>query len=313
MLITGGCGFIGSKLVSYIQNRASAKITILDNLSKSNKESIEGLDAELIVGDVRNRDVVDQVVEGKDTVIHLAAQTGVIDSIEDPYKDACVNIEGSLNLLQASVKHGIKRFVFASSAAPLGEQSPPMHEGMVPRPISPYGASKLSVEAYCSAFYGSFDLKTVSLRFSNVYGPGSLNKESVVALFFKRIQEGKPLIIYGDGDQTRDFIYVADICKAIYIAFDHEDGRPDKYFGEVYHVGTGIEASINRLVDMIKKLVERTTDRKVDIRYVPERKGEIKRNYSSIDKFRNITGFEPEFSLEKGLENTWEFFGTVFK
>ena len=118
-MITGGCGLIGANLVSYILNRTSAKITVLDNLSKGNKVSIEGLDAELIVGDVRNKDVVDQVTEGKDTVIHLAAQTGVIDSIEDPFKDACVNIEGSLNLLQASVKHGVKRFVFASSAAPL--------------------------------------------------------------------------------------------------------------------------------------------------------------------------------------------------
>ena len=312
-MITGGCGLIGANLVSYILNRTSAKITVLDNLSKGNKGSIEGLDAELIVGDVRNKDVVDQVTEGKDTVIHLAAQTSVIDSIEDPFKDACVNIEGSLNLLQASVRHGVQRFVFASSAAPLGEQAPPMHEDMVPRPISPYGASKLSVEAYCSAFYGSFDLRTVCLRFSNVYGPGSLNKESVVALFFKRMLEGKPLIIYGDGNQTRDLIYVNDICKAIYVAFDLEDGGPDKHFGEVYQVGTGIETSINQLADMIKRLVERTTDRKVDIRYVPERKGEIKRNYSRVDKFKKVTGFEPEYSLEKGLENTWEFFGTVFK
>jgi UDP-glucose 4-epimerase len=188
-----------------------------------------------------------------------------------------------------------------------------MHEDMVPRPLSPYGASKLSGEAYCSAFYGSFDLKTVSLRFSNVYGPGSLNKGSVVALFFKRIQEGKPLIIYGDGEQTRDFIYVDDICKAIYTAFNHESGRPDRYYGTVYQVGTGTETSINQLAGMIKRLVESTSDHKVEIRYAPERKGEIKRNYSRIDKFSRITGFVPEYTLEKGLVNTWEFFKSEFR
>ena len=169
--------------------------------------------------DIRNREGLRKIVSGSSAVVHLAAQTGVIPSLEDPAFDMEQNVGGTLNLLEACRIAGTPRFVLASSSAPLGEQEPPIDESKVPRPLSPYGASKLAGEGYCSAYAGSFGLETIALRFSNVYGPRSTYKGSVVAKFIKNILSGIPLTIYGSGGQTRDFIYVEDLCDAIDLAF----------------------------------------------------------------------------------------------
>jgi len=173
---------------------------------------------EFVLGDIRNPKDCLKATEHVSAVVHLAAQSGVPTSVEDPMLDCEINIMGTLNMLEACCKNNVDKFVFASSGAPLGEVEPPIHEEKVPRPVSPYGASKLAGKAYCNAFYKTFGIKTVVLRFGNVYGPRSSHKSSVVAKFFKRALEGLPLEIYGDGKQTRDFIYTEDLCNAIYLS-----------------------------------------------------------------------------------------------
>jgi UDP-glucose 4-epimerase len=256
-----------------------------------------------VVGDIRDQGLAEKVCKGIDVIVHLAANTGVMPSIEDPMADCMANVIGTVNFLEAARKNGVKRFVFASSGAPLGEQEPPIHEEMVPRPISPYGASKLCGEAYCSAYYGSFGLETVALRFGNVYGPLSSHKGSVVAKFIKHIFAGEPLPIYGDGTQTRDFIYVEDLVNAILLALE----RPG-VGGEVFQIATHREHTVGEVADVLNRLAEKYLSRKNEIVFENERKGEVKRNYSDISKARRMLGFEPKTSLEEGLERTFLWF-----
>ncbi|RIK41240.1 MAG: epimerase, partial [Chloroflexi bacterium] len=198
ILVTGGAGFIGASLVPMLLGQGY-RVRVLDDLSVGSAATLEGLDVELVVGDIRDRAAVDAAVAGMDGVVHLAAHTTVIDSIHDPLHDYAVNVGGTLNLLLACRDQGIGRFVFASSNAPIGENTPPIDESKPARPLSPYGASKLAGEGYCSAFHSSYGLGTVILRFANVYGPRSTHKGSVVAKFIKDALSSGRLTIYGDG------------------------------------------------------------------------------------------------------------------
>jgi len=314
LLITGGAGFVGLNLVDYLLNNDSEQITnisklfILDNLSSGNysllKEIINNkknkeLDVEFFKLDIRDKDIEDVIIKS-DYIVHLAAQTGVIPSIENPFLDAEVNILGTLNLLNLSVKHNIKKFIFSSSAAPLGEQTPPLNELKLPSPLSPYGVSKLSGESYCKAFNSSFGLNTLILRFSNLYGIYSYHKGSVIAEFLRRIINNKELIVFGDGNQTRDFLFAGDLSKFILNLLINDY----KFNGEVYQLGTGIETTINKLIDIIKKIINRD----FKVKYEEERKGEIKRNYSDITKAKNLLNFKPETDLLQGIEITYSWF-----
>ena len=320
IVITGGCGFIGVNLIRFLMKMdESVCIRVVDNLSVGQLEDLNKVctfqmikaeeltswdnRATLVVGDIQDAKLADSVCQGADGVVHLAANTGVIPSIEDPRMDCVVNVLGTFNYLDACRKSNVKRFVFASSGAPLGEQEPPIHEEMVPRPISPYGASKLCGEAYCSAYYGSFGLETVALRFGNVYGPLSSHKGSVVAKFIKHIFAGEPLPIYGDGNQTRDFIYVVDLVDAILLALE----RPN-VGGEVFQIATHREHTVGEVAEVLNRLAEKHLGRKSKIVYEKERKGEVKRNYSDISKARGMLGFEPRWGLEAGLEATFNWF-----
>jgi UDP-glucose 4-epimerase len=302
-LITGGCGFIGSNLVRFILKQTNWKITILDNLTSGKHENIDGLERSRITfikGDIRHKRVVNQAMQNCDYVVNLAAQAGVIPSIKDPLFDMDVNVNGIINLLIEALKNNIKKFVHASSAAPLGDQEMPIDETKIPSPLSPYGASKLAGEGYCSAFSGSFDLNTTVLRFSNVYGPWSDTKDSVIALFVRQILAGDEVKIYGDGNQTRDFVYVIDICKGIYLSLTKE--LNNKY--NLFQLGTGQETTINSLFNILQNYFSK----KVDLHYVSARKGEIIRNYSKIDKARQLLGYEPNIKLEEGIKKTVEWF-----
>lgn len=307
-LITGGCGFIGTNLVDFLLKEGAESIKVIDNLSVGKKEHLDsvvekrGGNVVLVEGDIRDRDTAIEVTKNIDVIIHLAAQTGVIPSIENPRLDMELNVMGTLNYLEAARMNGAKKFIFASSSAPLGEQEPPVDEKKVPRPASPYGAAKLAGEGYCSAYYHSHGLETISLRFSNVYGPGSYHKGSVVAAFFKMILKGEPLIIYGDGNQTRDFLYIDDLCQAIMKASKSNVG------GEVFQIASGAETTINDLVGMIKEIVKKDVPVPIEIIRKEKRKGEIIRNYSDIEKAKKILGYLPERPLEEGLERTWKWF-----
>jgi UDP-glucose 4-epimerase len=298
-LITGGCGFIGVNLVSRLA-KLGARVRVLDNLSLGKRGDIEPFGVDLLVGDIRDSAAIRKACEGVDVVVHLAAHTRVIESVADPALNFEINALGTLNVLLACRDAGVKKVIFASTGgAILGEQEPPVHEDMVARPVSAYGAGKLAGEAYCSAFWGSYGLSTVALRFSNVYGPYSYHKGSVVAQFLRNLMQGEPLIIYGDGTQTRDFVYVDDLVEAILLA-DQADAP-----GEVFQIASGIETSILSLLDAIKVALPEVA---LDIQFRPSRAGEISRNYANIEKARRRLGFNPKTELHQGLVTTWKWF-----
>jgi UDP-glucose 4-epimerase len=299
ILLTGGCGFIGTNLVARLSKQPHIEVRIFDNESTSNRRHLPGFRGEFIRGDMRDQAAISDAAVGMDAVIHLAADTRVMDSIADPAFNFSVNVEGGFNLLEAMRKHGVMRLVNASTGgAIIGEATPPMHEEMVPRPLSPYGAAKLMMEGYCSAYSASYGCQALSLRFSNVYGPRSFHKGSVVAAFFKEILKGEPLVVYGDGDQTRDFVFVEDLCDGILQGVTSE-------VGGVVQLGSGRPVTINELIDAIKDVV---APRKVEVDYRPYRAGEVLRTWCQIDKARVELGFNPATSLPSGLERTWAWF-----
>jgi UDP-glucose 4-epimerase len=298
-LVTGGCGFIGTNLIARLAG-PTTKIRVLDNLSTGKPGDIHPFGVELQVGDIRDSMAVENACKGVEVVVHLAAHTRVVDSLENPALNFEINAQGTFNLLEACRKAGVRKFIFASTGgAILGEQEPPVHEGMVPRPVSPYGAGKLAGEAYCSAFFGSYGLNTAALRFSNVYGPFSYHKGSVVAQFFRDIMQGKPLVIYGDGKQTRDFLYVGDLVEAILLA--DKTNTP----GEVFQIASGKETSLLALLEEMRKVLPNV---QMEVRFEAARAGEIRRNYASIEKARRMLGFDPRTQLPDGLRKTWEWF-----
>ncbi len=334
VLVTGGCGFVGTNLIEFLLEKSKWEIKVLDNLDVGKLDylkSVEGYSedrVEFIEGDVRDESSVSEAVKGCDYIIHLAAQTSVVDSIEVPKKDAEINILGTINMLEEAVKRDIDRFVLSSSAAPLGEQEMPIHEEKVPQPLAPYGASKLAGEGYCSAYAGSHSLNTVSLRFSNVYGPKSWHKGSVVAKFIKQAIRGETCLIYGDGSQTRDFIYIDDLVQAIIKAtsFDiqgscfrtstssaysihspysmHNCTSP---WGETFQIATNKEHTVNEMTNMLNKELKRQGIT-MQVDYGQPMPGDILRNYSDTTKAYKILDWRCKTDLQIGLAKTVDWF-----
>ncbi len=318
-LITGGCGFIGTNLIEHLlREDITRNIRVLDNLSAGSRDDLseigrfvekpvsaidrgpEGL--ELVVEDIKRYDTCSKCSEGIDIIVHLAANTGVGPSVADSRHDMEVNVIGTFNILESAKVKNVGKFVFASSSAPIGEIEPPINEDKAAKPISPYGASKLAGEGYCSAYFRTFQVNTVSLRFGNAYGPKSKNKGSVVAKFFKRALNGEPLEIYGDGDQTRDFIYVNDLIEAIMLSARTDIG------GEIFQIATHSETTVNKIAAIIKEIVEKDINRPIEVVYGQPRLGDMKRNYSDITKAKNLLGFKPKFELRQGLIETHKYF-----
>lgn len=322
-LITGGCGFIGRRLVAKLLDLGFARIRILDNLSVGTRldlaavtpfsewdpladEPPSGSGVEpvhLVVGDIKDEQLVASALQGTDVLVHLAANTGVAPSVEDPRSDCMTNVVGTLNCLEAARANGVDRFVFASSGAPIGECTPPIHEELAPHPVSPYGASKLAGEGYCSAYYRTFGVETVALRFGNVYGPGSGHKSSVVAKFIRNALVGEALEIYGDGEQTRDYIYIDDLLNAV-LAAASEPGVA----GEIFQIATSAETTVNELAAALEPVLHRAGVEELEIRSAPPRKGDVRRNYSDTSKAREILGWEAAVSLTEGLQRTVDWF-----
>ena len=298
ILITGGCGFIGSNLTRILLKKGH-NVRILDNLSTGKKEYIDDVEVELIIGDITDETLAPEIMRGIDVVVHLAAHTNVIKSIENPQLDFNVNVVGTFNILRNAVSSpSVETFILASSNAAVGEQAPPITEEAIPAPLSPYGASKLACEAYCSAFAESYGLRTVSLRFANAYGSYSTHKTSVIPKFITNVLQNRPLTIYGDGSQTRDFIYVDDICRAIILTIENDNAVG------IFQMGTGRETTIIKLAHKIKAI----STNNMDIIFEPERAGEIIRNYSGIEKATRLLGFVPQMDLDMGLEMTYRWF-----
>jgi len=209
VLVTGGAGFIGSTLTRLLLERGD-EVRIYDDLSSGSREHLEGLDVEVIEGDVRDVELLTGAARGNDILFHLAAGAGVVDSIENPLGNFDVNARGTLVALWAAKQADVPRLVFSSSNAPLGDNAYPASEDKPMAPLSPYGAGKATGEAYCSAFHGAYGMDAVAVRFSNAYGPRSARKTNVIPLFIRKAMAGEPLTIYGDGTQTRDFVFVTD-------------------------------------------------------------------------------------------------------
>jgi UDP-glucose 4-epimerase len=258
---------------------------------------------ELVVGDILDAEAVRASARGCEVIVHLAANTGVGPSVRDPRRDCLVNVIGTLNCLEAARHERAGRFVFASSGAPVGEVEPPVHEEKAPHPVSPYGASKLAGEGYCSAYWRSFGLETVALRFGNVYGPGSDHKSSVVAAFVRRALAGEPLEIYGDGGQTRDFIFVDDLVRAV-----RQAASVPGIGGQVFHIATARETTITALAAVLLRVLARHGFTGMELRHGPARTGDIRRNFADASKAAALLGWRAEVPLEEGLERVVAWF-----
>jgi UDP-glucose 4-epimerase len=298
VLITGGAGFIGSALVRLLVERGD-NVCVYDNLSTGSSELLDGTGAELVRGDVRDAKALERAAQRRDVFFHLAAGTGVLPSIEDPFADFDLNAGGTLTALWVARRVGAARFVFSSSNAPLGAGAYPASEDKPVAPLSPYGAGKAAGEAYCSAFHGAYGLEAVAVRFSNAYGPHSAHKGNVIPLFLQRLLAGEDLVVYGDGTQTRDFVFVEDLAAGLELASTVEG-----IGGEIFQLASGVETSLNALVDLLAQV----TGREPAIRHEPPRPGEILRNYSVIGKARERLGFAPATALPEGLRRTYEWF-----
>ncbi|MDQ3660166.1 MAG: NAD-dependent epimerase/dehydratase family protein [Actinomycetota bacterium] len=298
VLITGGCGFIGANLVRYLRERTQWSLRVLDDLRAGGRADLNDGLADVVVGDVSDRETARSALQGVDAVIHLAAQTGVAPSLEDPERDFWGNAAATFSMLESCRRMGVGRLVFASSGAALGDVEPPLHENLVPRPLSPYGAGKLAGEAYCCAYAGSFGMHTVALRFANVYGPFSRHKPNAVPLFITRALRGEALEIYGDGSQTRDFIYVEDLCEGVHRALTAEGAA-----GEVFQLGTGVETSVRRLAETVQNVLGGT-----EVVFKPARTGEVRRSRVDVSKARSMLSFEATVQLGTGVERTARWF-----
>jgi UDP-glucose 4-epimerase len=322
-LITGGCGFIGRNLLLRASQNADAVFRVVDDLSTGTREDLAALaefreldradpsidwsdwsraNVELIRADVRDAAVARQVTAGADVAVHLAANTGVGPSIEDPMRDCTINVVGTLTYLDACRLNSVRRFVFASSGAAVGECKPPIHEESIPHPVSPYGASKLAGEAYCSGYARSFGLGTVALRFGNCYGPLSGHKTSVVAKFIREAFAGKYWEIYGDGGQTRDFIYVDDVTDAILLAGTSSVG------GEVFQIASSTETTVSELATKLAAVLKFHGIRPPDVHYAKTRQGDVQRNYSDTTKAQTCLGWSSKVPLDEGLDRTVRWF-----
>jgi len=302
LLVTGGCGFIGANLVRRVRSETDWQVRVVDDLRTGRQSYVPDELAEVRIGDVADPAVLEPALEGVDAVVHLASQTGVLPSVEDPARDFEGSVVPTFRVLEACRRRGIGRVVFASSGASVGDVTPPIHENIVPKPLSPYGASKLAGEAYVQGYAGSFGMQTAALRFSNVYGPHSLHKDNAIPNFIRRCLAREKLEIFGDGSQTRDFIHVQDLCDGIIGAV-----RADGIGGEIFQLGTSVETSVAELA----RLIQEVTGTEAHVDFEPRRAGEVYKSRVDISKASRLLGFDPTIELRDGLAMTAEWYREI--
>ncbi len=304
-LVTGGAGFIGSNLAREILHRG-ARVRIFDNFATGRRENVEDLRGriELLEGDIRDAAACREAVKGADFVLHQAALGSVPRSVVDPVTTHDVNITGTLNMLIAARDAKAKRFVFASSSSVYGNSEALEKVETLPTlPLSPYATSKLAAESYTTVFHGVYGLPTVALRYFNVFGPRQdpdSQYAAVIPLFVKHLLENTAPVIYGDGEQTRDFTYVANVVQANLKAC--EAGL--SACGRAYNVACAAKASINRLFEHIADRLGST----LRPRYLPERKGDVRRSLADIGLARKHLGYQPTHTLEQGLDEALDWY-----
>ena len=301
-LVTGGGGFIGSNLVRALLERGD-DVRVLDNFSTGSRRNLDGVDVEVVEGELRSYERVHNAVRGMEVVFHLGALGSVPRSVQDPLTSSAVNVEGTLNVQLAARDEGVRRVVFASSSSIYGNQSElPLRETMAPDPISPYGVAKLAAERYCVSFsrvYHSFE--TVVLRYFNVFGPRqdpTSQYAAVVPLFITAIAAGEPVTIFDDGEQSRDFTYVDNVVAANLLAADAAGAS-----GRIVNISGGAPTSVNELAETIGRLLGKP----VECRYLPPRPGDLRNSWANVSEARNLLGFEPQVELEEGLRRTADY------
>jgi UDP-glucose 4-epimerase len=300
VLVTGGAGFIGSNLVRLLLSNGM-KVKVLDNLSTGHERNITDLDVQFIKGDVRDFALVEKVVDGVDTIFHLAASVGRQKSLVYPQIDSEVNVIGTTNLLEAARKSGVKRFVYTSSAAIFGELlTMPIAEDHPQSPDSPYGVSKLGGEKQALCYAGLYDMVVVCLRYFNVFGVNQRYDAygNVIPIFASRIFQGKPITIYGDGEQTRDFVNVRDVAMVNFLA------ATVAIKTGVYNVGSGKTITINYLAEIMKNIAGIS----IPILYEPKRSADVLHCRADISKAQKDLGFSPSSDIYAGLEEYLAWF-----
>jgi UDP-glucose 4-epimerase len=308
-LVTGGAGFIGSHLVDALV-AAGCDVRVLDNLSTGHLSNLNHNKNHITFynNDIRDQNILIKASEDCDTIFHQAAVVSVPQTVDNPVDSALVNEMGTLYVLEAARKNKVKRVVLASSCAVYGDNpETPKHEKLRPKPQSPYAVQKFSGECYARLYFDLYGVETVSLRYFNVYGPRqdpSSPYSGVISIFMNIASIKKAPVIFGDGNQFRDFIFVKDVVKANLLG-----ANGNKAQGKIFNIGTGKNVRINELWQMIRQLTETI----VEPRYEPPRAGDIRESVASIDLAQKDLGFEPEYSFERGLKETFEYYSTVNK
>jgi UDP-glucose 4-epimerase len=299
VLVTGGAGFIGSNLVRGLLDRGD-EVRVLDNFSTGNRTNLEGLDVEVVEGELRSYERVHNAVRGVEVVFHLGALGSVPRSVQDPLTSSAVNIEGTLNVLLAARDEGVRRVVYSSSSSVYGiRRELPVREDQAAEPLSPYGVAKLAAERFCVSFsrvYESF--QTVVVRYFNVFGPRQSpfsQYAAVIPLFITAIANGKPVRIEGDGEQRRDFTYVSNVVDGTIRAAEAEGAN-----GQIFNVAASSPVSVNQVADAIGAILGKPVQKES----APARAGDIRDSWADVRRAREVLGWEPSVGFEDGLQRT---------
>jgi nucleoside-diphosphate-sugar epimerase len=308
-LVTGGAGFIGSNMVDELVRRGH-EVVVLDDLSAGKEENLARVrpKIDLRIGTITDLATVQSACNGADYVIHLAARTSVPRSVKDPLETNRINIDGTLNVLVAARDAKVKRFVYAASSSAYGETPTlPKVETMQPAPISPYGVTKYVGELYAQVFGRVYGLENACVRYFNVFGPRqdpTSQYSGVLARFMLAILQGQQPVVYGDGEQSRDFTYIDNVVDQTLRACEANGAS-----GIVFNGGTGARITLNQVL----KTLEKITGKKVDARYDPPRNGDIRDSQAEISLARKVLGYEPRVLFEEGLRRTWDWYEASYR
>ena len=292
-LVTGGAGFIGSNLVARLL-REGTRVRVVDDLSTGYTDNLAGKDVELVVADVCDPHELDDAAAGVDVIFHLAASVGNARAIAEPVADSRTNVLGTINVLEAARRHEVRKVVYSSSAGIFGELvTLPIREDHPQYPLTPYGVSKLAGEKMCLAYRDLYGIETVCLRYFNVYGPNQRYDAygNVIPIFVHRLLAGEPLVIFGDGEQTRDFVAAQDVAAANLAA-----GTTPGVWG-CFNIASGTRITINRLVELLRG----HADRPVEVQHGPERSGDVRHSLADISAAHEAFGYTPGVAIEDGL------------
>ena len=307
-LVTGGAGFIGSNMVDELVRRGH-EVTVLDDLSAGKEANLAHIRGKIdfLVGTITDLAAVQSACKGADYVIHLAARTSVPRSVKDPLESNHVNIDGTLNVLVAARDAKVKRFVYAASSSAYGETpTQPKVETMQSQPISPYGVTKYVGELYAHVFGRNYGLENASVRYFNVFGPRqdpTSQYSGVLSRFMLAVIEGQQPVIYGDGEQSRDFTFIENVVDVTLRACEASGAS-----GQVFNGGTGARITLNEVLKQLEKI----TGKKLQAKYDPPRTGDIRDSQADISLARKVLGYNPSVNFEVGLERTWQWYKSAY-